>query len=112
MPVPPRDFAVRVAAECAEARARLTDLQATFGDEMPGSAVTPRLLADVQALDAVCQTLADLGQIFATLGQDGPHRCGPDGIPDSAIACAFQASLRGRLVGRLREIDDGGVDLF
>lgn len=109
MPIDPRDFAARVSTECATAAARLVALQATLGDEVSGHSVTPRMLADVQSLDAVCQILSDLGVIFARLAQDGPSRCGPRGIPEIAIGDARQTSLRGRLIGQ--EAQAGGEDV-
>lgn len=112
MAMDPRDFAARVAAECSAAAGRLLDLQATIGDEIAADAITPRMLAEVQALDAVHQTLADLGLVFARLSEGGPVRCGPRGIPETALFDARQTSLRGRLRGDEPPLAAGDIDLF
>lgn len=112
MAMDPRTFAARVATECEVAAHRLLELQATISDEIAGDAITPRMLAEVQALDAVHQTLADLSQVFARLSRDGPVRCGPGGIPEAALFDARQTSLRGRLRGDGDQSTGDGVDLF
>lgn len=112
MTINPKEFAARVARECETAALRLLELQATFGDEVESDAITPRMLAEVQALDAVHQTLAGLSQVFARLSRDPSARCGPAGIPDSALFDASQPSLRSRLRGETLHCAAGEIDLF
>lgn len=110
--VDPRTFAARVAVECSLSAERLLDLQATIGSELDGSAITPRLLADIQALDAVYQTLSDLGHVFARLSSAGPAPCGPEGIPVASLRDARQTTLRGRLVGEEAALGGDEIDIF
>ena len=112
MGVTPKDFAARVAAECEAAAERLLALQAVIGDEVSTDAITVRMLAEVQALDAVHQTLAGLGRVFEELAQGDGRICGSGGISGSAIANARQSSLRRRLEGRPECSPGGEVDLF
>ena len=112
MGVAPRDFAARVAAECEAAAARLLALQAAIGDEVSTDAITARMLAEVQALDAVHQTLAGLGRVFEDLAREDGRICGMGGISSSAIANARQSSLRRRLEGSPEYSSEGDVDLF
>ena len=110
--VDPKTFAARVAAECSLSAERLLDLQATIGSELDGSSITPRLLADIQALDAVYQTLTDLGHVFARLSLPGLASCGPAGIPLASLGDARQTTLRGRLIGEEATPEGDGIDLF
>lgn len=110
--VDPHIFAARVAAECAFAAERLLSLQTTIASELDGHAITPRLLADIQSLDAVYQTLSDLGHVFARLSHGGSRQCGRDGIPVASLRDARQTTLRGRLAGEESRPGSGEIDLF
>lgn len=112
----PRLFAARVAAECETGAGRVLALQAAFGDELMRADLSSRMMAEMQALDALHQTLVDLGQVFARLAHDSEGDCVRRGIPDAAVAEAKQAALRDRLKGIMKdriEIDaNGGIELF
>ena len=89
------DFADRVASECREAAFRLLRLQDAISEEIAAQDVSGRMIAELQVLDQVSQTIADLGEVFAKLAV-------ADGEPISlaTIALARQKSLRQRLSGQ------------
>ena len=105
----PAEFAARVAVECRTAADRLHSVQGTIGAELSSEVVTERMVTELQNLDMVSQTLADLGVVFAKLASE--MSTGRACETATAIACARQVSLRLRLAGIDHE-SDGGVELF
>lgn len=107
MVVPLHDFATRVATECRSAARRLMRLQDTLGEGLTGRDVTGQFLQEVQALDAINQTLEDLAQVFEELAQS-------DGVPvsHSTISAARQLALRHRLTGEVDKPSTEGDEMF
>ena len=109
MTTSPAEFVTRVAVECRNAADRLHTVQGTIGAELSSEAITERMVSELQNLDMVSQTLADLAVVFAKLASE--MATGGDCQTATAIACAQQVSLRLRLAGVEHE-SDGGVELF
>ncbi|WP_144430615.1 hypothetical protein [Jannaschia donghaensis] len=87
----------------------LTDLQDRLGHRIE-MADQVALAQDMQALDTVQQTLADLASLFGSMAirtsADQPL------ISDDLLESIQQTSLRDRLSGRGRTTSDPSVELF
>ena len=101
------DFAGRVARECREAAFRLLRLQDAISEEIAAQDVSGRMIAELQVLDQVSQTIADLGEVFAKLAV-----AGGEPISLATIAHAQQKSLRQRLSGQPDLGETDGDELF
>lgn len=99
MMVEPTVLAARVSRECRQAAAALRGLQDSLTDEFVDDRLTARAIADLQVLDRLTQTLADLGRVIDAVADEiGQADC-DRAVPRSVFAAAQQASLRGRLGG-------------
>lgn len=108
----PRDFAAHVGRECAAAADRLNRLQSAICDELISVDLSDRMMEEMQTLDALHQTLADLGHVFArlSLGRDGG--CDRQRISNAVLGEALQTSLRDRLTGRSTASEYPETELF
>ncbi len=109
--VPPA-VADRLAQECRVAAASLLRLQETLGLAIPTSAISSRLVEDLQTLDTVAQTMDDLGAVFGAIAawQPAGNRSGT--MREALLASVSQASLRERLAGSRARDAGRDVDLF
>ena len=107
--IPAPAFAARLARECRSAAAALAALQDGLGQEV-AVATQAVLVREMQALDGVHQTLADLALLFDGLA--GARGADDVEVPAHVTALVRQHALQARLRGRESERADGAVDLF
>ncbi|SDZ46685.1 hypothetical protein SAMN05444004_11592 [Jannaschia faecimaris] len=103
------EFAARVAMECETAAATLSTLQDHFSKQVVVSN-EDALFRDVQSLDTVQQTLADLADIFTELSVFAAAN--PSVIPESIFERAQQVTLRARLSGHKVQLTKETIELF
>lgn len=99
----------RLARECERGASSLSDLQDRLSDQVDG-ADADALLREMQALDTVQQTLADIAIILADLAVVA--RLDPRVEPDSILHGVRQSTLKARLRGEAVERPGPAIELF
>lgn len=85
-----------LARECLDAAVKLQALQAELAGAIDNGSATSNLVRQLQSLDLVEQTMADLARLFDVIGRENGGQA-PASWP-VALAAMKQSALRTRLV--------------
>ena len=99
----------RLARECLDLAAELDRVQEAIRNDLGPDELTSKLLTELQRLDGIGQTIADLARMFRRIEREDANG---KGLPGYALDAITQTTLRIRLEGRHDQRRRPEIDLF